>query len=114
MIWNIIDATEIQTVEFDGHTGQEGLLHWLQNKVRPYELIITDFEKSLAQGYVFCALVHSAFPENFDYYSYTPVSRDIILKYFLFSCSNFSSRDVKISCRMHWILHKRNQMFPLF
>ena len=73
-IWNIIDVSEIQTVQFGGLVGQEALLHWTQQQTEPYEIMVTDFEKSFAYGYVFCALAHAQVPSTFEYVSYAPVS----------------------------------------
>ena len=45
MVWNIIETVELSSVEFRDTKGQEGLLLWAQHRVKPYDLVLTDFEK---------------------------------------------------------------------
>jgi len=78
MIWNIIDITEISTVKYKEWEGQEGLLMWVRDIIGPYDLIATEFEKSFADGRIFCALTHHYLPQQFDYYSYNPRRKDLL------------------------------------
>ncbi|XP_037536011.1 smoothelin [Nematolebias whitei] len=52
------------------------LLDWCRAKTRSYEHVdIQNFSSSWSNGMAFCALVHSFFPEAFDYDSLSPSNR---------------------------------------
>ncbi|XP_061585172.1 smoothelin isoform X2 [Cololabis saira] len=52
------------------------LLDWCRAKTRTYEHVeIQNFSSSWSNGMAFCALVHSFFPEAFDYDSLSPSNR---------------------------------------
>jgi hypothetical protein len=51
------------------------LLNWARNRVKPYGLEVTNFSSSWSNGLIFCAIIHSYFPDAFDFSSLTPQNR---------------------------------------
>ncbi|KAM9598043.1 smoothelin-like protein 2 isoform 2-T2 [Trichechus inunguis] len=52
------------------------LLEWCRNKTRGYQHVdLQNFSSSWSDGMAFCALVHSFFPDAFDYNTLSPTQR---------------------------------------
>lgn len=53
------------------------LLKWCQQRVKNYpEVEIVNFSSSWASGMAFCALIHSFFPDAYDFSSLSPLNRE--------------------------------------
>ena len=53
------------------------LLKWVQQKTQGYQYVdIVNFSSSWATGMAFCALIHSFFPDAFDYEKLSPLNRE--------------------------------------
>jgi hypothetical protein len=52
------------------------LLRWCQQRTNGYDHVeVTNFSSSWASGMAFCALIHSFFPESFNYEELSPANR---------------------------------------
>jgi len=52
-----------------GSGAKEMILMWVQNRIKHYPILMTNFSTCWNDGLAFCALIHVFYPENFDWYA---------------------------------------------
>merc|ERR1719394_17857 len=63
-----VKLTRSNTFSSGGATGVKALLlKWCQARLRTYSVDVTNYSSSWADGSAFCGLVHSFFPDEFDW-----------------------------------------------